>query len=48
MEHISFTKEFANRLGLVKLGQITECIFYAVNNPSDKIKIYNIQDIRKF
>lgn len=48
MEHFSFTKDFANRLGLVKLDQITECIYYAVNNPPDKIKIYNVQDIRKF
>lgn len=47
-EMLPFTRDTAKRLGLVKLNQLINCIVYAVRNPPDQLKIYNVEDIKKF
>lgn len=47
-EKIPSTKEFAYRLGYVKIDQIINCILYSVKNPSEGIKIYDVNEIKKF
>lgn len=47
-EIIPATKESAHRLGLVKIGQIVDCITFAALNPPKGIKIYDTSEIRTF
>ena len=47
-EIIPKTKEAALRLGLVKIGQMINCITFVVKNPTEKIKIYDVKDIKRF
>ncbi len=47
-ELIPSTREAARRLGLIKINQINSCIIYAVKNPPEGIRIYDVNDIKKF
>ncbi len=46
-ELIPFTREPARRLGLVNIHQMVRCILFAVKNPPGKLRIYDVNDIRK-
>jgi uncharacterized protein YbjT (DUF2867 family) len=47
-ELIPSAREPVLRLGLVKINQMIKCISFAVQNPAEGIRIYNVKDIRKF
>lgn len=47
-EIIPSTKESAHRLGLVKIGQMVNCITFAALNPPNGIKVYDTSAIRTF
>lgn len=47
-ELIPSTRDGALRLGLVKIKQILKCITYAVKNPAEAVKIYDVKSIKRF
>lgn len=48
MELIPSTRESAQRLGLVTIGQIIRALVWAVENPPEQIRILDVPEIRKF
>ena len=48
LEIILYTSDTAKKLGLVNINQMLRTILFAVENPPNSIKVYEVQDIKNF
>ncbi|HEX4667737.1 MAG TPA: NAD(P)-dependent oxidoreductase [Chthoniobacterales bacterium] len=48
LERIPSTRESAQRLGLITIGQMVRALVWAVENPPEQIRILGVPEIRKF
>ncbi len=46
-EQLPATRDAARRLGLVTLGQMVDALVWAVNNPTQGVRILNVEEMRR-